>query len=97
MPQIVSKTIVKLMTSPLVPCNYVILCFQGQNPTFDQPFIFRGIKLKFGGGVNSETLISCFMSILSNKMNLIKIMGFISFLTNFTRPLFNKRVAMVTW
>ena len=41
--------------------------------------IRRGIKLKFGGGVNSETeliLILYFMSTLPNKMTLIKIMGF---------------------
>ena len=57
-------------------CNYVILCFRGQSPTF----VFRKIELKFGGGVNSEALISYFMSILSNKMNSIKIMGFMSFL-----------------
>ena len=36
----------------------------------------KGINLKFGGGVNSETLISYFMSILSNKINLIKIKRF---------------------
>ena len=47
-----------------------------KSPNFDQHFIVRGIKLRFGGGVNSETLISYFMLILSNKMNLIKIMGF---------------------
>ena len=77
MSQIVPKTIIKVMTSPLVPCNYAILCFRGQSPTFDKHFISRGIKLKFGGGVNSETLISYFMSILSNEMNLMKIMGFL--------------------
>ena len=58
MSHILSKTIIKLMTSSLVRCNYVILCFGGQSPTF---LFFRGIKLKFNGGVNSETLssISC--------------------------------------
>ena len=76
MSQIVSKTVIKLMTSSLVRCNYVILCFGGQSPTFDQLFIFRGIKLKFVGGVNSVTLISYFMFILPYKMNLIKIKGF---------------------
>ena len=35
----------------------------------------RWIKLKFGGGIIFEMLISYFMSILSNKMNLIKING----------------------
>ena len=34
---------------------------------------FEGIKLKFGGGVNSERLIPYFMSILPHKINLIKI------------------------
>ena len=37
---------------------------------------FRRIKLKFGGGVNYETLISYFMSILPNEMNLINRMEF---------------------
>ena len=41
--------------------------------------IFGGFKLKFGGGVNSETLTSYFMSILPHKINLIKIKGFMSF------------------
>ena len=49
------------------PCNYVILCFGGQSPTFDQLFYFGRIKRKFGGGVNSETLISYFMSILPHR------------------------------
>ena len=61
MSKIVSKTVIKLMTSPLVPWNYVILCFCGQDLTSDQLFILRGIKVKFCGGVNSETLISYFM------------------------------------
>ena len=65
MSQIVSKTIIKFG-----------FCFRSESPTFDQLFIFRGIKLKFGGGTNSETLISYFMLILSNKMNLTKIIGF---------------------
>ena len=38
--------------------------------------------MKFGGGVNSETLISHFMSILPYKMNLIKIKG-LSFFNKF--------------
>ena len=37
---------------------------------------FGGIELKFGGVVNSETLISYLMSSLPYKMNLIKITGF---------------------
>ena len=61
------------MTSSLVLCNYVILCFGGQSPALANFSIFRGIKLKFGGGVNFETLISYFMSSLSYKMNLMKI------------------------
>ena len=36
---------------------------------------FRRIKLKFGGGVNFDTLISYFMSILPYKMNVMKIKG----------------------
>ena len=58
------------------PCNYFILCFQGERPTFDQLFYFERIKLKFGGGVNTETLISYFMSVLPHKMNFIKIKEF---------------------
>ena len=52
--------------------------FLGQSPTFSQLFIFRGITLKFGAGVNSEMPIPYFMSILSNNLNekLIKYMGF---------------------
>ena len=47
-------------------------------------------------GVNSKTLISYFMSIMSIKMNLIKITGCLSsFFTNFTLPLVNKSVSMV--
>ena len=76
MSQIISKNIIKLMMSSLACCNYVILCFWGQSPTVYQLFTFRGIKLKFGGEVNSETPISYFMSILPYKMNLIKIKGF---------------------
>ena len=76
MSQIVSKTLLKLMGSQLVPCNCVILCFRGQSSTFDELSTFTGIRLKVGGGVNSETLISYFMSISSNKMNLTKTMGF---------------------
>ena len=40
-------------------------------------------QLKFGGGINSGSLISYFMSILSNKMYLTKIKG-MSIFTNFT-------------
>ena len=83
MSQILSKTVIRLMTSSPVRCNYVILCFWGQRPIFYQLFYFREIKLKFGGGVNSETLVSCFTSILPDKMNLIKIKGFnVIFLRN---------------
>ena len=39
----------KSQRSPLIPCNYVILCFRRQSPFFDELFIFRGTKLKFGG------------------------------------------------
>ena len=75
------------MTSSLVHCNYFVYCFGGQSPSFDQLFYFRGIKLKFGRGVNSETLIVYFISILPYKLNLgvydKKIKGFMSFLTEF--------------
>ena len=57
MSRILSKTIIKLIMSSLVRCNYVILCFGGQSPTFDHFSIFTGIKLKVGGGINSETLM----------------------------------------
>ena len=67
-----------------------ILCFWVQSPTFDELFTFSGIKLKSGEWFNSETLISYFMSILSNKMNSTKIMGFMSCIINFNRLSFNK-------
>ena len=73
MSQILSKAIIKLMTSELVRCNYVILCFGVKVQLLSNFSIFRMIELKFGGGVNSETLISYFMLILPYKMNLIKI------------------------
>ena len=92
MSQILSKTIIKLVTSSLVPCNYVILCFGVKVQLLTNFSIFGGIKLKFGGEVNSETLISYFMSILPHKMNLIKIKGLYVI---FYWPLFNKNVAMV--
>ena len=65
--QIVYKSIIKLMTSLLVPCNYVIFYFGVKVQPFTKFSIFGEIKLKFGGGVNSETLISCFMSIVPKK------------------------------
>ena len=81
------------MTSSLVHYNYVIFCFGVKVQLLTNFSIFRRIKLKFGGGVTSETLISYFMSILPYNMNLIKINGvFIKFI----RPLFSKSVAMVT-
>ena len=64
MSQVVSKIVIKFMMSLMVPCNYFILCFGGQSPTFDQLFSFTGIKLKFSGSVNSGTLISYLMSSL---------------------------------
>ena len=36
MSQIVSKTIIKLMMSRLVPCDYAVVHFWGQSQTFDQ-------------------------------------------------------------
>ena len=42
------------------PCNCFILCFGSESPTLIN-FIFRGIELEFGGGVNSETLVSYFI------------------------------------
>ena len=76
MAQSVSKAVIKMVTSPLVPSYHVILCFQSQSPSLINFSIPKGIELKFGGGVNSKTLISCFMPILSNKTNLIKITEF---------------------
>ena len=63
MSQIVFKTAMKLVTSLLVS-SWVKLLTKFS--------IFRVIKSKFGGGVNSEALISYLMSILPNKMNLIR-------------------------
>ena len=63
MSQILSKTMIKFMTSSLVA---VITSFSVFGVKV-QLFIFRGIKLKFGGRVNSETLISYFMSVLQYK------------------------------
>ena len=60
-------------------CNCVTL-----NKIDDFMFCFLGqSQLKFGGGINSEMLISYFMSILSNKMYLTKIKG-MSIFTHFT-------------
>ena len=77
MSEIVSKTITELMTSPLVPSNYVSLCFRVRVRLLTIFSVLRGIKLKFGGGVSSEALISYFMSFLP-KMNLMKILEFYS-------------------
>ena len=53
------KTMIRLITSTLVSCNYVI-CPVSKS-IFWPPFIFREIKQKFG---EDQTLISYFMSIL---------------------------------
>ena len=55
MSQIVSKTVIKLMKSPLLLCNYVIFCFGGQSLTFHQLLFLEGFSLikKVGEGVNS--------------------------------------------
>ena len=76
MSRILSKTLIKLMTSSLVRCNYVIFCFGVKVQPFTDFSIFGEIKLKIGGRVNFETLIAYFMSILPYKVNLIKIKGF---------------------
>ena len=78
MSQILSKTIIESMTSLLANCNFIILWGGGgvKVQLLTKLSIFLGIKLKFGGGGNSETLISCFLSILPYKMNLIKVKGF---------------------
>ena len=95
MSQILSKTVIKLMTSSLVRCNYTNLCFGVKVQLLPNFPIFRGIKLKFGGGVNSETLISYFMSILPYKMNLIKIKELMSF---FKQNLFDLcSIKMLPW
>ena len=70
--QSISKTVIKFVTSPLFASNYVILVFRLKVQLLINFSIFTGIKLKFGGGVNSETLNSLFMSMLPNKMNLMK-------------------------
>ena len=96
MSQILSKTIIKLMTSSLVRCDTSFFVLGVKVQLLANFPIFTGIKLKIGGGVNSEALISHFVPILPYKMNLIKIKEFLSFFTNFMQPLFNKSVAMVT-
>ena len=78
MSQIVPQTIMILMTSSLV---LIFLFFFGGG----------GIKLKFGEGVNSETLILFFMSVLPKRKIIDKDYGGLRhFFSNFTRPLFNK-------
>ena len=60
-------------------------------------FMLHHPHVKFGEGVNSETLISYFMSILPYKMNLIKNKGVLCHVfAKFIQPLLNKSVAMVT-
>ena len=85
MSSIVSKILLKLMTSPVVPCIYVILFFGVDVQHLTNFPILRGIKLQLGGGVNSEMLISYFMSILNKKIK-----GFYVIFDNFTQPLFTK-------
>ena len=67
MSEVVSKTIIKLITSLLIYYNYVIRCFGVKVQLLTNFSVSTGIKLKFGGGVNSETLILYFMSILPHK------------------------------
>ena len=58
--------------------------------------IFKGIKLKLDGGVNSETVISYFMSVFAIQSEFDKNKGVLChFFTEFIRPLFNKSVAMI--
>ena len=73
MSQIISKTVVKLMISSYhkemisaVITSFFLFGVKCQLLTIFP--IFRVIKLKFGGGVNSETLMSYFMSILPSRM-----------------------------
>ena len=41
------KLIIKLTISPLVPCYYVNLCFQGETSTFDKLFyLYRDMPLR---------------------------------------------------
>ena len=80
----VSRTVTKLVTCSLLPSNDVIFYFVGQSPTFDKLFPFYRIYLKFEGGVNFETLISYFRSILGNLMDLIKKMTFIVIFKEFS-------------
>ena len=50
-----------------VPSNYVTLCFRVKVQLLTNFSIFKGIKLKFGGGVSSQMLISYFTSVLPSK------------------------------
>ena len=74
--QIVSKAVIKLMMSPLVPVITSFFVFGVKVQLLSNFSIFRRIRLEFGGGVNSETRITYFMSILPHKMKLIKVKGF---------------------
>ena len=98
MPKIFSKTIIKLVMSPLVSGNYFILCFQGQSPLLTNFSILRGVKLKFGEGVNSEFSEGDFIFDTNfAKQNIFdKNIRFIVIFVNFIRPLFNKSDSMVT-
>ena len=59
MSQILSKTIIKVCHHWFAVITSFFVLESKSNFS-----IFRGIELKFGGGVNSVTLISYFMSIL---------------------------------
>ena len=91
-----SKTVIKLMTSPLSPVITSFFVFAVKFQLLTNFSIFRVIQLKFGGGINSETLISYLMSIFAKQDEFDKNNGFMSFSTNFTRALLNRNVAMVT-
>ena len=86
MSQILSKTIIKIderhHRHAVITLLFVLEVKVQLLTNFSS---FRGIRLKFGGGVNSEILIPYLMSY---KMNLIKIKGFMSFFIKFVQPLF---------
>ena len=105
MPQIVSKTLTKLMTSPLVSSNYVILCFRGQSPTSDKLLtnFLASEELSWNlvvvglGGVQFWDADFMFPVNFVKQNEFDKNYGVLChFLTNFTRLLFNKSVAIVT-
>ena len=84
MSQILAKTIIKLMTSSLV---YLFFVLGVKLQVLTNFSIFRGIKLKLSVEVNSETLISYFMSVFSIQREFDKTKGVLCrFFTEFILP-----------